>query len=294
VNRDDLRVGRARYARTIVRVTGAHGGRALKRTWCARLDVSWARCPPVRMLREGILSMVLGPLIDFYARRRTVGRARFETVRPPVVFVANHSSHLDTPIILRALPRAWRQRTVVAAAADYFYRNRLVAVLVSVAFNTVPIARRGGGLGTDAMDHVSRLITQRWNLLMYPEGTRSRRGEVGRLHSGAAVLAAEHGLSIVPIYVTGTHEAMPPGRSWPRRLRGRVFSRRHEVEVRFGKPIRPHPGEHRSAVMERIRHFYERQTRYSLPAGEDSGNGSGADRASDAPALEGPPLPPVS
>jgi 1-acyl-sn-glycerol-3-phosphate acyltransferase len=255
VNRDDLSVGRGQHARTVVRVTGARGGRALKRTWCARLDVSWARCPPVRMLREGILSLVLSPLIDFYARRRATGHARFQTVRPPVVFVANHSSHLDTPIILRALPRAWRQRTVVAAAADYFYRNRLVAVLVSVAFNTVPIARRGGG--TDAMDHLSRLIKQRWNVLMFPEGTRSRRGDVGRLHSGAAVLAAEHGLSIVPIYVAGTHEAMPPGRSWPRRLPGRVLSRRHEVEVRFGEAIRPAPGDDRKAVMDRVRAFFD-------------------------------------
>jgi 1-acyl-sn-glycerol-3-phosphate acyltransferase len=259
-----------------------------------RLDVSWARCRPVRVLREGILSFALGPLIDFYARRRATGRARFKTLKPPVVFVANHSSHLDTPIILRALPSAWRQRTVVAAAADYFYRNRLVAVLVSVAFNTVPIARRGGGLGKDSADHLSRLIEQRWNLLMYPEGTRSRRGEVGRLRSGAAVLAAKHGLSIVPIYVTGTHEAMPPGRSWPHRLPGRFFSRRHKVEVRFGEPIRPRPGEHCSAVMERIRDFYEQEARSSPPAREHTGNGSAADRASEAPALERPPLPPVS
>jgi 1-acyl-sn-glycerol-3-phosphate acyltransferase len=238
--------------------------------------------------------LVLGPIIDFYARCRATGRARFETIRPPVVFVANHSSHLDTPVILRALPRAWRQRTVVGAAADYFYRNRLVAVLVSVAFNTVPIARRGGGVGTDAIDHLSRLITQRWNLLMYPEGTRSRRGDVGRLRSGAAVLAAKHGLCIVPIYVKGTHDAMPPGRSWPHRLPGRVFSRRHKVEVCFGEPIRPRPGEHRRAVMERIQDFYERETHSSLPAGEGSGNGSAAHGASEVPALERPPLPPAS
>ena len=50
---------------------------------------------------------------------------------------------------------------------------------------------------------------------MYPEGTRSRDGRIGKLRSGAAALAGQHGLSIVPIYVTGTHDAMPPGQSGP-------------------------------------------------------------------------------
>src|SRR3954465_2839825 len=156
----------------------------------ANMDVSWARCGYARAAREGLLSFVLGPMIDFYARRRTVGREVFDELEPPVVFVANHSSHLDTPTILRALPRKWRNRTAVAAAADFFYNKRTVANAVALIFNTVPIMRRGGGgVGNGAFDHVDRLIEQRWNLLIFPEGTRSREGTLGRLRSGAAVIA---------------------------------------------------------------------------------------------------------
>ena len=73
---------------------------------------------------------------------------------------------------------------------------------------------------------------------MFPEGTRSRDGRASaRSRSGAAVIAAQHGIDIVPIYVDGTHEAMPPGQNWPKRRPGRLFSRRHKVEVRFGEPI---------------------------------------------------------
>ncbi len=223
----------------------------------ARLDVPWARCGPARFLREMTLNLGLGPVMDIYVRGRAIGRDRVERLRPPVVFVANHSSHLDTPTILRALPRRWRQRTAVAAAADYFYKNRMVARGVSFMFNTVPIARNGGGLGQGSS--MDKLIAQRWNLLLFPEGTRSRDGRIGKLRSGAAVLAAEHGLTIVPIFVAGTHEAMPPGRSWPKRKPGRLFSRRHKVEVRFGDPIRPEPGEHRSDVMARVRAYLERE-----------------------------------
>ena len=53
-----------------------------------------------------------------------LGREHFNDLKAPVVFVANHSSHMDTPAILRALPRGWRRRTAVAAAADYFYVKR--------------------------------------------------------------------------------------------------------------------------------------------------------------------------
>jgi 1-acyl-sn-glycerol-3-phosphate acyltransferase len=221
----------------------------------ARMDVRWARCAPVRALREGLMNFGLGPMIDIYTGTRVEGREVFDTLRHPVIFVANHSSHLDTPTILRAMPMRWRQRTAVAAAADYFYKSRLTAYGVAVLLNTVPLARKGGGMANGATDHVDRLIDQRWNLLMFPEGTRSRDGEIGRLRSGAAVLAAQHGIPIVPIHVTGTHAAMPPGRNWPKRKPGRVVSRRHDVTVRFGEPIWPGKDEHRTHVMARVRSF---------------------------------------
>jgi 1-acyl-sn-glycerol-3-phosphate acyltransferase len=173
------------------------------------------------------------------------------------VFVANHSSHLDTPTILRALPLKWRQRTAVAAAADYFYKRRLVAQAVALIFNTVPLQRRGGGLGDGSMTHVDRLIDQRWNLLMFPEGTRSRDGRLGKMRSGAAVIAQQHHVPIVPIFVKGTHEAMPPGRNWPKRLKRRFLSRRHRVEVHFGTPIWPGTDEPRGEVMARVQAFLE-------------------------------------
>jgi 1-acyl-sn-glycerol-3-phosphate acyltransferase len=264
---------------------------------CPRLDVPWARCGFARMLRELLLGYVLRPIMAIYVRRRVRGRERFNALKPPVILVANHSSHLDTPTLLRALPYKWRQRTAVAAAADYFYRKRLVAHAVSLLFNTVPIHRGGGGLGKSSTEHVDRLIEQRWNLLLFPEGTRSRDGRIGKLRSGAAVIAAEHGMPIVPIYVKGTHEAMPPGRSWPKRRRGRFFSRRHRVDVHFGEPIRPRPGEDRGALMERVQAFYGRETGASLSPGGGAGTGSAADRAaraSEAPAVERPPLSPVS
>jgi len=252
-----------------LRERGAELGRRgseLARQRYAKMDVRWARWAPVRELREALLSFGLGPMIDWYTRSRTYGREVFETLEHPVILVANHSSHLDTPAILRALPRRWRQRTAVAAAADYFYRSRMNAYGVALLFNTVPLARNGGGMGGGATDHVDRLIEQRWNLVMYPEGTRSRDGDIHKLRSGAAVLAAQHGLAIVPIFVHGTHDAMPPGQSWPKRLPGRFFSRRHPVDVHFGAPIWPGADEPPSDVMARVRAYLDREAGVEPPA----------------------------
>jgi 1-acyl-sn-glycerol-3-phosphate acyltransferase len=232
----------------------------------AKMDMAWARGGVARGLRQMLLSFGLGPLMEYYTHLEVKGREVFDRDElnedRAVIFVANHSSHLDTPTILRAIPIYWRSRTAVAAAADYFYKSRLKAAGVALLFNTVPLGRNGGGLGNGATDHVDRLIDDRWNLLMFPEGTRTRDGSIGKVRSGAAVLAAQHDVCIVPIYVGGTFEAMPPGQNWPeRRPRKLLFTRRHKLEVRFGEPIVVRSEDERREVMQEVRAFWERKGR---------------------------------
>ena len=167
---------------------------------------------------EGILAGVLAPLLFVYVKRRVDGREVLgEEIAAPVIFVANHCSHLDTPTILRAMPAngATGPRSPQPPTTS---TSRAGAPGASRSFSTPSrSAAHGGGLGNGASDHVDKLIEEGWSLLMFPEGTRSRDGEIGKVHSGAAVLAAQHRLSIVPIWVGGTREAMPPGQNWPKR-----------------------------------------------------------------------------
>jgi 1-acyl-sn-glycerol-3-phosphate acyltransferase len=221
----------------------------------AELDLPWTRTRAASRLRELLVCGVLGPLMDLYTRARVTGRERVDELAGPAVLVANHSSHMDTPVILRALPGRRRRRTAVAAAADYFYDRRRKAVPASLVFGTVPLARHtGAGVGPGQTAHLDRFIRGGGSLLVYPEGTRSRDGRVGRLRSGAALLAVEYGLPIVPIYVSGTREALPRGHRWMVFKAGRPGPR-HQIEVRFGSPFRPRAGERPSQVMERVRLF---------------------------------------
>lgn len=220
----------------------------------ASLDEPWTRTRPATRLRELLVCAVLGPCMDLYTRRTIAGCHHLERVRSPVLFVANHSSHMDTPAILRALPGRWRRSTAVAAAVDYFYTNRRNALSASLVFGTVPVARDGGGLGAGATRHLNALFASGHSLLLFAEGTRSHDGSVSRLRSGAAVLAAEHDLPIVPVFVAGTHDAMPRGRHWMVFKQGRPGPR-HAVEIRFGEPIHIRAGDGAPEVMERVRLF---------------------------------------
>jgi len=221
----------------------------------AELDLAWTRSWAASRLRELIVCGVLAPLMDVYTRRRVAGRAHLDELDGPVVFVANHMSHMDTPTILRALPGWWRRRTAVAAAADYFYAKRRNAVSVSLVFATVPLARHSGAsVGPGQTAHLERHLEAGGSLLVFAEGTRSRDSRVGRLRSGAARLAADHGLPIVPIFVSGTDAAMPRGRRWMVFKAGRPGPR-HPLEVRFGEAIPVDADKSPVQVMERVRRF---------------------------------------
>ena len=256
--------GRSRTPRTAIAHEAPEGPR--------EFPTGWARTPAVIAARRGIQRGGLTPLTWSLTKPDVQGLDLLENLTGPVVFIANHSSHLDTPTILRALPWKWRQRTLVAAAADYFYRDRRIASLVSLLFNTIPIARDGGGNGE--LDHVDRLLDDRWNLLLFPEGTRSRQGRIKRLRSGAALLAKRHHSAIVPIFISGTNAVMPPGRVWPRR---KLWRRRYPVRIAFGDPIRPLDDESPRQLTERVEEFFESQAepvvRRTTPERELAGAG---------------------
>jgi 1-acyl-sn-glycerol-3-phosphate acyltransferase len=225
-------------------------------------DIAWSRSEPACFAREAILGAFCRPVISLYSRRAIAGLENLERVDGPVVFVANHSSHIDTPLILHALPWRWRRRTAVAAAADYFYEQRLLANVVSLAFNTVPVERNGDRVRPDAVSVLDELLNTGWSLVIFAEGTRSRDGNVGALQSGAAVLASHHNLPIVPVYVSGTHATMPAGARWMRRGPGR---RRQDVRIVFGPPIAPRPTRERREAMEQVRLFFEQQGATTTP-----------------------------
>ncbi len=145
----------------------------------------------------------------------------------PCVIVANHSSHADTPALLAVLPP--RRRPAVAAAADYWFGGpaslRWRAVVCTSLTAAFPVRRSGGGSADLAS--AAALIAAGRDVIVFPEGTRSRDGSVGPFHSGAVRLAHAAGAPIVPVGIRGTGALLP--------VHGRL--RRTRVVVRIGAPV---------------------------------------------------------
>jgi 1-acyl-sn-glycerol-3-phosphate acyltransferase len=190
-------------------------------------STDWARSRPARAARELILRGGLGPIVRRETTLRVEGLDVFDELDGPVVLVANHSSHLDTALLLTTLPVEWQRKVAVGAAADYFFDAWWRAVGSALAFSTFPIERSGVGLSETPL----RLLAEGWSVLMYPEGTRSPDGWTRRFRLGAAYLAAQAQVPVLPVAIVGSYAAMPRGRGWPR-------PGRPEVHVRYGRAVR--------------------------------------------------------
>lgn len=192
------------------------------------IHLEWPLNRTVRLCRAVVQEFLVFPLLKLTAPIEVKGRENLRGLAQPVLFAANHQSHLDTPIILASLPGSWRRRIAVAAAADFWFAaGRSRTFLATLVVNAFPFSR------TDAirptLEHCSRLLDRGWSVLIYPEGTRSETGEMGPFKSGAGLMAVELGVPVVPVHIRGTHTVLPKGRAIPKRGR---------VSVQIGKPLR--------------------------------------------------------
>jgi 1-acyl-sn-glycerol-3-phosphate acyltransferase len=209
---------------------------------------AWARTERARAARAFVQRYMLKPLIAFETAPSIEGLDVLGSLRPPVIFIANHSSHLDAPLVLTSLPPVWRARTATGAAADYFFDVWWRAAATALVFNAFPV-ERGSGAGKNkgrATKLAREMLEGGWNVLMFPEGTRSKDGWVRDFRLGAARLAVEENVPVVPVALRGSYQAMPRGRGWP--VKGRL-----PVHVRYGRAVRPRDGESAAEFNERIR-----------------------------------------
>jgi 1-acyl-sn-glycerol-3-phosphate acyltransferase len=143
--------------------------------------------------------------------------------------------------MVRAVPVAWRNRLVTAAAADYFFDKRWKARLSALALNAIPVDRES--TGRKSADHMALLISRGWSLVIYPEGGRSPDGWGQPFKGGAAYLSGRTGAPVVPVYIDGTDSIMGKGTNVPKPGRTRVT---------FGRPLNPGEGESTRRFNDRI------------------------------------------
>ncbi len=124
------------------------------------------------------------------------------------IVAANHSSHLDMGLTKMALGEAGKDM-VVLAAADYFFDTKYKRAVMENFTNLVPMERTGSL--RQSLRHASSFLGRGYNALIFPEGTRSVTGEMADFKPVIGYLALHARVGILPVYLHGTHDAMPKG-----------------------------------------------------------------------------------
>jgi 1-acyl-sn-glycerol-3-phosphate acyltransferase len=195
-------------------------------------DTDWARRPAARATRTVLQRGLMKPGVGAIARPNIEGLDRLAACKAPVIFVANHHSHLDIFLVLSSIPDRFRRKTVVTAGADYFFDKRWKATLSALALSAIPMERQR--VSRTSADQALDLLKRDWNLVIFPEGSRSTDGYAGEFKPGAAFLAVKRGCTVVPIHLEGTDRVLPKGQNIPKP---------GETTVTFGHPIIPVEGE---------------------------------------------------
>ncbi len=154
------------------------------------------------------------------------GRENLPT-QAPFVLLANHSSHLDAVVLGAMLPARFVGAVFPIAAGDTFFTKRASSIFATAFMNALPIWRKN--CGAHSLDDLrTRLLEGRSIYILFPEGTRTRDGQMGKFKPGLGRLVAEAKVPVVPVYLHGTFESLPAARTLPR------FKK---IRVRIGAPL---------------------------------------------------------
>ncbi len=181
--------------------------------------------PPLRDAAMHWLGRAQMGFYDRVLRTEVSGQAYIPHNRQMLV-AANHASHLDMGLIKYALGSYGRD-LVSLAAQDYFFEgNEWRKAYFENLTNLVPLARSGSL--RDSLRQAGELLDEGKTLLIFPEGTRGRDDQVRAFKPAVGHLALQHGVGVLPVWIGGTHAALP---------KGATVLRRRDVRARIGAPL---------------------------------------------------------
>jgi 1-acyl-sn-glycerol-3-phosphate acyltransferase len=201
----------------------------------------WTRTRGMRRVRAALQTGLLFPALSSFCRLTIVDRDLLRGLNGPAVFVSNHVSALDAVVMAEALPPRYRHRSVVVAASDSIFKRRWEARLAQVTVDAFPIPRGGGARAH--LDYLKELLARKWSVIIFPEGRLTATGAIGTFRKGAAILAIDAGVPIVPAYMDGMFEVMPRFHRVPRP---------GHVRVTFAEPVFAEVGEDYDTYIGRI------------------------------------------
>jgi len=253
----------------------SHGASALIH---AAPEPRWPRSWPARAFRLAAERLLMFPLLRSYVRTEVVGAEKLDHLAGPVLWVSNHQSLLDVPVILRALPARLRRRVAPAMGIEalrvgpvpdtskseawlHFSRQRrapqgagpqfskTLMFLARLFFNVYLLPGDASGV-QGALRQAGLLADGGFSTLIFPEGIRTPDGRVGRFRPGVGVMAERLHLPVVPLRLDGLYEIWAAAARGPKRGRARVT---------ILDPVNIEPGESAAQFTARLHEIYDRR-----------------------------------
>ena len=203
---------------------------------------AWNRSWAARAVRRSSLPTWILPLARVFAKIQVEGREHLDRIDAPVIFAANHQSHMDTPVILAALPPRLRYRLAPAMAKEFFKAHFFPAeygrrawlsnsanyYLASLFFNAFPLPQREAG-ARQTLRYIGEVIEDGFSVLIFPEGRRTEHGEIDRFRPGIGMIASKLAVPVIPVRLEGLDKVLH--HTWKMASPG-------PVRVAFGAPLR--------------------------------------------------------
>lgn len=164
------------------------------------------------------LVWLLSPAVRFLMRVKRIGRENIPPVGEKIVLCCNHISNWDPVVLITAQPK----RHIHFMAKSELFKNRLFTWFLGKQLGAFAV-RRGTG-DTDALATAKQLVEDGKIMGIFPEGTRSKDGKLLRAKSGASLIVAQTGATVLPVAIVTKHQ------------RARMFRR---TLVVYGKPLSP-------------------------------------------------------
>jgi long-chain acyl-CoA synthetase len=211
----------------------------------------WPRGTVASAFRWAFRHLLLLPLFRTFVTLEVRGLEHLDGLEGPVLFTPNHTSHLDAPALLHALPPEWRRRTALAAWAEYFEPAqaglakrlwlRSLRLLLTAGLPMVPVTQSRAF--RRSLRNVGTMLDAGWNVVFFPEGERTRTAQRLPFQKGVGIVAGSMRATVVPVRVEGLMELLP-------RDSGRL--RRGKATLTFGPPLRFSAEEDVATIVRRV------------------------------------------
>lgn len=140
-----------------------------------------------------------------------------------MIIACNHSSNMDPVIVGCFFPRMLKY-----FAKEELFTNWLFGACIR-ALGAVPVSRTSNASAAGALKGFMKLYQEGNDVLIFPEGSRTLDGKLQPLEAGVALIASHERAPILPVFIHGAYDAMPPGS---------FFIKPRKITITFGKPLK--------------------------------------------------------